>query len=311
MRIVYLLGFILSFASLILAWTKEDHEIFDLVSALEAAEGKGTTFYSFLDVPPSASSVEIGKAYRKKSITMHPDKNRGVKDAEKRYARLGVIAKILRNKEDRERYDFFYKNGVPKWRGTGYYYERFRPGLITVLIFLAVLTSGIQHIIQRYNRTRDLARIERFVRLGKAAAYGPKAVPIEGKRKVRVPVSDIGDESGGARGRMVDLLVDGENVYLAGSGHDPVLLDGSMAPIPQIKDTWAISLVLSAYSRVAHAIVPQKNSAAQTNDVHGSTLEVETSGDDTSDSAPSGTSSSRQPANKAGGQRRKGVAKKK
>ena len=26
-------------------------------------------------------------------------------------------------------YDFFYKNGVPKWRGTGYYYARFRPGL--------------------------------------------------------------------------------------------------------------------------------------------------------------------------------------
>lgn len=28
-----------------------------------------------------------------------------------------------------KRYDFFYKNGVPKWRGTGYYYSRFRPGL--------------------------------------------------------------------------------------------------------------------------------------------------------------------------------------
>lgn len=27
------------------------------------------------------------------------------------------------------RYDFFYKNGVPKWRGTGYYYSRFRPGV--------------------------------------------------------------------------------------------------------------------------------------------------------------------------------------
>lgn len=36
-----------------------------------------------------------------------PDKNRGVKDAEERYARLGVIAKILRTKEDRERYALF------------------------------------------------------------------------------------------------------------------------------------------------------------------------------------------------------------
>jgi len=63
-----------------------DHEIFDIVSALESAEGwdislpyfltiynifrmsgKGTTFYSFLDVPSTASITEIGKAYRKKS----------------------------------------------------------------------------------------------------------------------------------------------------------------------------------------------------------------------------------------------------
>ena len=85
-----------------------------------------------------------------------------------------------------------------------------------------------------------------------------------------------------------------------------------MAPIPQIKDTWAISLVLSAYSRVARAIDTKKNSVAQTDDnVHGGAIEVEASGDETSDSAPSGTPSSRQPANKAGGQRRKGVAKKK
>jgi len=58
-----------------------------------------------------------------------PDKNPGVKGIHERFARLGVVATILRNKESRKRYDFFYKNGVPKWRGTGYYYSRFRPGL--------------------------------------------------------------------------------------------------------------------------------------------------------------------------------------
>ena len=71
-----------------------------------------------------------------------------MKGVHERFARLGVISTILRNKEGRERYvigssqpccsqaltffnryDFFYKNGVPKWRGTGYYYSRFRPGL--------------------------------------------------------------------------------------------------------------------------------------------------------------------------------------
>ncbi|KAF9509495.1 hypothetical protein BS47DRAFT_1412254 [Hydnum rufescens UP504] len=284
---------------------QEDHEIFDLVSALEAAEGKGTTFYSLLEVSPSASSAEIGKAYRKKSISMHPDKNRGVKDAEKRYARLGVIAKILRDIEGRERYDFFYKNGVPKWRGTGYYYERFRPGLITVLIFLIILTSGIQHIIQRHNRTRDLSRIERFIRLGKATAYGPKGLAIEGKRKVRVP-SGGGPRGGG--GRMVDLLVDA-NVFIlcAGPGRDPVLLDESMAPYPLIKDTWAISLFLSAYSRVARTIGTGRPTTKS--NIHGAP-EVESSGNETSDN-PANETSSRKPISQAGGQRRKGTTKRK
>jgi hypothetical protein len=74
-----------------------------------------------------------------------PDKNPGVKDIHERFARLGVIATILKDTEGRKRYvnfvrvpnvyltahryDFFYKNGVPKWRGSGYYYARFRPGL--------------------------------------------------------------------------------------------------------------------------------------------------------------------------------------
>ena len=70
--------------------SKEDHEIFDLVSALEAAEGalasypvpptthsiihlilgKGTTFYSWLEVTPSSTSAEISRAYKKKSMQL-------------------------------------------------------------------------------------------------------------------------------------------------------------------------------------------------------------------------------------------------
>ncbi len=49
---------------------QEDHEIFDLVSALEGAEGKGTTFYSFLGVPSTATASEITKAFRKRSIQL-------------------------------------------------------------------------------------------------------------------------------------------------------------------------------------------------------------------------------------------------
>ncbi|KAK0490905.1 DnaJ-domain-containing protein [Armillaria novae-zelandiae] len=128
----------------VLVTAVEDHEIFDLVSAVEASEGKGTTFYSWLDVSNTATTSEIAKAYRKMSMQLHPDKNPNDKKVHERFARLGVVSTILRNAESRKRYDFFYKNGVPKWRGTGYYYSRFRPGLGSVLVFLTVLTSKVK-----------------------------------------------------------------------------------------------------------------------------------------------------------------------
>jgi len=241
----------LSLISVAFSWTKEDHEIFDIVHALEEAEGKGTTFYSILGIQSSATTTEIGKAYRKKSLTMHPDKNPGVKGMEERYARLGVIAKILRNKEDRERYDFFYKNGVPKWRGTGYYYARFRPGLGSVLFFLALLTSGVQYGIAHINRRRDLDRIERLQKQARLIAYGPKGVPLEKgvKRKVRVPVNGEDDTTAKNTGRMIDLMVDGTDVFVIG-GHDPIPLDESMAPAPKFIDTWAISLIRKGVASV-------------------------------------------------------------
>lgn len=87
--------------------------------------GKGTTFYSWLDVSSTATTTEISKAYRKKSIQLQyvkpfrssdtlvltnvfdvavsPDKNPGVAGIHERFARLGVIAAILRNTESRKR----------------------------------------------------------------------------------------------------------------------------------------------------------------------------------------------------------------
>ena len=102
------------------------------------------------------------------------------------------------------RYDFFYKNGVPRWRGTGYYYSRYRPGLgvrslqcsverqltsvrQSAVIFLILVTTGLHYLVQRINYRSDLARIERVVREARLAAWGPKLVPLEGQRKVRHP----------------------------------------------------------------------------------------------------------------------------
>ncbi|CAJ0649797.1 3377_t:CDS:10 [Entrophospora sp. SA101] len=122
------LGMIRNLAGSIKKSSSKDHEIFDLVDDLENAEGEDVTFYSWLGVKPTASEKEINKAYRKLSLTLHPDKNPD-RDSKEKFSRLGLIGAILRNSESRERYNFFLKNGVPKWRGTGYYYNRHRPGL--------------------------------------------------------------------------------------------------------------------------------------------------------------------------------------
>jgi DnaJ family protein C protein 1 len=55
-----------------------------------------------------------------------------------------------------------------------------------VFVFLIILTSGLQYMVQRINYKRDLQRIERIVGKAKAAAWGPKMIPVNGKRKVRI-----------------------------------------------------------------------------------------------------------------------------
>ena len=164
----------------------------------------------FLGVKASASQDEIVKAYRKKSRIIHPDKAKqslvaskakatakpilglkskkpgvhvnkapteseiqaAVKKASERYARLGVVAEILKG-PGRARYDFFLSSGFPKWRGTGYYYARFRPGLGSVLIGLFAFGGGLVHYAAMYvswQRQRDYA--ERIIRDARRSAWG-------------------------------------------------------------------------------------------------------------------------------------------
>lgn len=199
-----------SFAVLVLGWSKEDHEIFRLKDEVQASEGANTTFYSFLGITPSANQDDINKAYRKLSRTLHPDKARSNwlatydtpkkpktktgakptvhvhknkqpsqseiakfnKEASARFERLSLVANILRGPE-RERYDYFVTNGFPTWRGTGYYYERFRPGLGTVLIGLFIFVGGGVHYAALYlgwKRQREF--VERYIKHARRMAWG-------------------------------------------------------------------------------------------------------------------------------------------
>ena len=190
--------------------TLADHEVFRLRDEVVLHEGDNATFYSFIGVRPSATTDEINKSYRKKSRSLHPDKARQNwltsynqatpkksvpgskptvhvhkhkkpsereisafnKEASARFARLGTVANILRGPE-RERYDHFLQNGFPKWRGSGYYYQRYRPGLGAVLTGLFIFVGGGIHYVALYlswKKQREF--VDRYIKYARKMAWG-------------------------------------------------------------------------------------------------------------------------------------------
>lgn len=188
-----------------------DREIFRVRDELIAHEGPDVTFYEFLGVKRSASPDDISKAYKKKSRQLHPDKVRqqlaaertkaqkdkakrqkgsskpgvhvskgptpaeikaAVKQAEKRQARLSIVANILRG-PGRDRYDHFLANGFPTWKGTEYYYNRYRPGLGTAMFGVFLFAGGAAHYLALYmswKRQREF--VERYIKFARHAAWG-------------------------------------------------------------------------------------------------------------------------------------------
>lgn len=76
-------------------------------------------FYEILEVSKNASAEEIKKAYRKKAIQFHPDKNPGNKESEEKFKEAAEAYEVLSNAEKRQRYDQFGHAGVGGASGGG------------------------------------------------------------------------------------------------------------------------------------------------------------------------------------------------
>lgn len=95
-----------------------------------------------------------------------------VKKAGEAQARLSLIANILRGPE-RDRYDHFLSNGFPLWKGTDYYYNRYRPGLGTVMIGLFLVVGGGIHYLTLYmSWKRQKEFVERYIKFARDTAWG-------------------------------------------------------------------------------------------------------------------------------------------
>jgi len=78
-------------------------------------------FYEILEINKSASPEEIKKAYRKKAIKFHPDKNPDDKQAEENFKEAAEAYEILSNPEKKSRYDQYGHAGISGAGGGGGY----------------------------------------------------------------------------------------------------------------------------------------------------------------------------------------------
>ncbi|KAH7329325.1 hypothetical protein B0I35DRAFT_404564 [Stachybotrys elegans] len=225
----FAVGLLAVLSPVVAAWSKEDREIFrirDEISAHE--ENPESNFYEILGISRSASQEDINKAYRKRTRELHPDKvtqqlrtertkaqkegknvkaltrsevNAAVKEASDKQARLSLITNILRG-PSRDRYDHFLSNGFPLWKGTDYYYNRYRPGLGTVLVGCFLVGGGAIHYLILYmNWKRQKEFVERYIKFAREKAWGGN-LGIPGidaaPTPAPAPAADEGDDSGPA-----------------------------------------------------------------------------------------------------------------
>jgi hypothetical protein len=121
-----------------------------------------------------------------------------VKSASDRQARLSLIANILRG-SSRDRYDHFLTNGFPLWKGTDYYYNRYRPGLGTVLVGVFLVGGGAIHYLILYmNWRRQREFLERYIKFAREKAWGGNlGIPGIDAAPAPVPAPAEGEEDAG------------------------------------------------------------------------------------------------------------------
>lgn len=76
-------------------------------------------YYETLGVERTATAEEIKKAYRKKAVKYHPDKNPGDSEAERKFKELSEAYEVLGDENKRHMYDQYGAQGMHAGMGAG------------------------------------------------------------------------------------------------------------------------------------------------------------------------------------------------
>ena len=146
-------------------------------------------YYAVLGVPKTATPAEIKKAYRRLARELHPDRNPGNADAEKRFKEANEANAVLSDPDQRRRYDELGVNWQA-YDNTGF------PGGATDWAGFGGAPGGMRWETRQVN-AEDLGGFSDFFR----AFFGGGSVPGAGARSAPgqfEQVFDFGTLGGGA-----------------------------------------------------------------------------------------------------------------